>query len=259
MRIGETWWDYWLPLWCWFQGAAIKHVSDYVALHLDHPIVSSEKVQDYGLRFLRLLEAEANRLRTGRCAEFHKYCDYRIGAEKRRLAITTEDSRDFVEKILNPTVWAAFQDLLHRNELTIVEKTDPHHRILARTIIGTARAAEARKARPATLIRTVETVPASYWRLIGVSGAKHGSGASLVGHLRLLEQRWPYRADLWISNAVRRVTGKPTKVKPPAANAGEAVEQILRLRRHVLWRLFVWVDGTCRRLRWTVRDNRPQT
>src|SRR5262249_8549817 len=89
----------------------------------------------------------------------------------------------------------------------------------------------------------------SYWRLIGVPREEIARGASLIDYVNVVKERWPYQADLWVSNAIRRLAGKPAKTRPPAATMSEAVDQIVRLRRHPLWRLFAGLDGALQRLR----------
>jgi hypothetical protein len=141
MRIGETYWDYWLPLWCYFAGAKIKHVDDFLVLHLDHQMVSNLRFREYALRLLDLLEREAGTRKAQpaacRLTEFYDYCTYRFKVEAARLQTDDRSSSRFLGEIFNPTVWFGIYRLLRDGRIAIFVKEHPHHRLLSAVVLRT--------------------------------------------------------------------------------------------------------------------------
>ena len=50
---------------------------------------------------------------------------------------------------------------------------------------------------------------------VSLTSAFLARGASLIDYVNVVKGRWPYQADLWFSNAMRRLAGKPAKMRPP--------------------------------------------
>jgi hypothetical protein len=238
MRMGESWWDYWLPLSLYFEGATLKHVEDCIALHHDHPIVSSKKIHEFGQRFLlaltRTAEAETLRGQTSRRTRFYDYCRYRFPLEAARTGLPAADSTMSLANVMNPTVWAGICAITRNNRLEVVAKRDPHHRLLADLTLRTAQRA--------TQQRTDYS-----------AGNDHGSLANhpAVVYSRELSQTWSYRLDTWVGNLARRIRGRPQKSLPRIETVGDAIAFVRQLDARVIWSLagfFRWVHNlVCRR------------
>lgn len=244
MRIGETWWDYWLPLWMHFAGAEIKHVEDCVALHLDHKVVSNAKVQNYGRRFLSLLTAEAEaqkrRGESSRLTQFHDYCLYRFAIGAEQLGFTDPDSYEFVTMILNPTVWTGILALLRRHRLDVIVKDNLHHRFLASFMLRSAQYAEQARNRLVSadlqLKQAATTIAA-----LELTAGKAALDEILVRANDTVAS-WPYRFDFWLGNIVRGFYGKPPKAPRSIETPGDAIGLIEDLKRRVVWKVLAPID-----------------
>jgi hypothetical protein len=236
LRIGETWWDYWFPLWMYFSGAEIKHVEDCIALHLDHEMVSITKVQSYGLRFLSLLtqEAEAQKRRheNTRLTRFYDYCLHRFAVDAQRLGITDRNSYEFVTQILNPTVWAGIRSLLRRHHLEVVAKNDPHHVFLSSLVLRSAQYADRLRNR---LLWTELGLQSARERAAAVAQSASHAPDKLVIQANTILSTWPYRFDFWLGNVVRQFRGKPLKPERSVITRSEAIVLFEELQRRVVW------------------------
>jgi hypothetical protein len=241
MRIGETWWDYWLPLWCYFLGAELKYVDDYIALHLDHIVVSSERVLEYGKKFFEAItnaaEAAKARSEQNRMTDFYRYCRHRISIDEARLGISDEDSPQFFIEIVNPVIWAWIRDLLRRRRLEVIAKPDPQHRFLGELVVRSAENTEDLRSRIASGHREVGELIEDYRKMLGIERAPTPPGVLLMEHVRKLSVAWPYRFESWLGDAIRYMRGKPPRPKPTILTPADAIALYRRMRRRLLWRV----------------------
>jgi hypothetical protein len=226
MRLGESWWDYWLPLACHFAGATLKHVDDCIALHQDHPIVSSGRIDHYGQRFLdwlaRAAAREAERGELGRASAFHDYCRHRFPIEAARIGVAVGPSYRFFTEVLNPTVWAGLCAIVRASRLEVVAKDDPHHRLVAEMLLRAAQQAVHQR---------------NLYLTLRAEHARALSGQPLIDHAVALSRSWPYRVDAWLGNAVRRARGRPPRPDPAIATAADALAFLRRLDSRLVWAL----------------------
>lgn len=228
MRIGEAWWDFWLPLWFYFSGANIKHVEECIALHLYHPLVSNKNVLGYGKRFLETLSesAASDSEQKTRLTEFYEYCLYRFAIECEERQIADRNSLAFVLHVQNPTVWAGIVRLLRQYPLDLVPKIGAHDAFLSRALLRTSRYVDALRTRMA------------YRELSRAGGTLIPTPApsSLAEEVSSLMTTWPYRIDLRTINALRSLIGRSPKAPVSPTNDWDAAELVHRLERHPVWR-----------------------
>jgi hypothetical protein len=219
MRLGECWWDYWLPLSLYFEGAALKHVEDFVALHQDHPIVSSNKIHEYAERFIAwlalLADADRSRSQETRVTETYDICQYRFPIEAARIGVSVGRSYRFLTEVVNPTVWAIICMIARANPLEVVPKDNAHHRLLADVMLRAVQHSAQLQQRLDDLVSMHPTVV----------------------HARGLSQSWSYRFDWWLGNVVRRLRGKPPKLSPRIETLDQASLFMRELDRRPIWAL----------------------
>jgi hypothetical protein len=234
MRIGETWWDYWLPLSLYFSGAHLKHVEDCVALHLDHPIVSNKNVQTYGLLFFDHISAEAEaakqRGETTRLTEFWDWMEVRFALNPEGHT-RNDRSLEFVAHVLNTSVWAGISRILRTSKLRVTPHRSEYDDLLAEFLLRGARYADHLAAREQYFRNLYRDAQAA------AAARPNPADVELVNYARAVTRSWPYATDLWLTNRIRALVGQRPKPRREIGNIAEATDLMRRLRRHLIWRL----------------------
>lgn len=231
MRIGETWWDYWFPLACYFAGARLKHVGDCFALHLDHPITSSKNVMDFGRRLLGFLESASKppsaSAVSARASEFHRRCLHRFDVEAERQRIADRSSLGFIGEVVNPTVWIGIAALLARDRIHIVPEGSAYQRKLTALMADTVFLANRRLAQDpwqAWLARRYE----GYVKTAKAYLARRGTSvnvddAAVIAYAEALRASPLGRAAELLSGLVRSLRGRRRKPHAPITTIADAL------------------------------------
>lgn len=284
MRMGECWWDYWLPLALVFEGARFKFARDPVCVHQTHLNGSFARFHVYGGRFYAwLMHAAEEQVAGGRPGEkrkFVEYCKYRFALGDHLPRDRQDAPYDFINEIFCITVWAWLCRLMRLGAVELIAKPGTHHRFVTDSLLRAIDhiehdkvrrtfAGESGVAHDQVLIELERELtrftPVWEERLARAAGpcAAAGAGAApaagaepqlqrleaLIRNAGMIGVLWPVRVDMGARNLFRRLRGKPRFVPPNFSDPRAAIAWVRQVRRRPLTRYLARLDLVIWRLR----------